>query len=46
MLAKHPEAVPTLEADIFAFGIVLFEIVTRSMAYPGLSPLQIGMKVQ
>ena len=44
-LTKHPKTLNTKAADMWSFAVLLWELSTREMPFPELSPMEAGMKV-
>ena len=42
---KEKEIADWAAVDVYAFGILLYEIVTRQYPHPGATPMSLGMKV-
>lgn len=45
MLRKSATSSP-LATDIYSFGILLYQMVTRKRPYDGMNSMQIGLKVK
>jgi len=46
VLGNDEENVYTLEADIYSFGVVVWEIITSNVPYEGKAPLQVMRMIQ
>jgi len=44
-LTKHPKTLNTKAADMWSFAVLLWELSTREMPFPELSPMEAGMKI-
>ena len=44
-LGKSPKNINTKAADMWSFAVLLWELSTREIPFPDLSPMEAGMKV-
>ena len=44
-LAKSPKTINTRAADMWSFAVLLWELSSREIPFPDLSPMEAGMKV-
>ncbi len=44
-LAKSPKVINTRAADMWSYAILLWELASREVPFPELSPMEVGMKV-
>lgn len=44
-LTKSPEQANIRAADMWSFGVILWELSTREVPFSDMSPMEIGMKV-
>ena len=44
-LGKSPKNINTKAADMWSFAVLLWELSTREVPFPDLSPMEAGMKV-
>ena len=45
-LQHRPEDVDKRAADMYSYAVILWEIATNKIPFAGLSPMNIGIKVQ
>ena len=45
-LGKSPKDINVKAADMWSFAILLWELSTREVPFPELSPMEAGMKVE
>ena len=44
-LGKSPKNINTKAADMWSFAVLLWELSTREIPFPDLTPMEAGMKV-
>jgi len=44
-LTKHPKTINTRAADMWSFAVLLWELSTREIPFPDLSPMEAGMRI-
>ena len=45
-LNKSPKTINSKAADMWSFAVLLWELSTREVPFPDLSPMEAGMKVR